>query len=557
MPLDRLPRATRGDPHGLVVVPRRAARGERVVEPEAVLRRLGVGDVGERRGALVGRHDQIHVVAVVADDVGRRHRPSLDPVVSEVEEARDEPLVCDDSLRQPGVTVDRRVRQPLGVEPALAPGGDDDGVLDHLRLDQPEDLGAKVLPAIRPPQPASGDLPEPQMHALDPWTVDPDLEHRPRHGEVRDLARVELDAHVRLGAARAGWVRLVVVRPQCRLGHAEEGADDAVLVEAPDVLQRLMDGVGNRRLRLGSLGADLARIPLRVQAGLEQVDELSRDHWVRDERRLDVVLRERRPGLPEVLREHAEDDHLTPGQAGAEHERVEPVRLRGAGPHRADGVLEQQPPRVAVTSDAPVLGTPGAQPEVVDVDTDTVAARHLVGALVDHLHPEVGEHRQHPGECQWSSAVELEPALVRRRALVLVESHLDGVVGVEHLNAPDVGDGYPGMDVLLVCLGKRLAVQTDQPSPGLFADPAAKRLDEVLVPGAGRVDDLALEGRLVDLRDGRPLADPHDEVQPGQRRLGDASRVVDALGVERPPQDLLHLEPDRRVVAVAGQEDQR
>ena len=45
--LDRLPGAARGDAHLLVVVAARAARGERVAQPEAVLARDAVGDVGE------------------------------------------------------------------------------------------------------------------------------------------------------------------------------------------------------------------------------------------------------------------------------------------------------------------------------------------------------------------------------------------------------------------------------------------------------------------------------------------------------------------------------
>ena len=45
--LDRLPRAARGDAELLVVVAGRAAGGERVVEPEAVLARDAVGDVAD------------------------------------------------------------------------------------------------------------------------------------------------------------------------------------------------------------------------------------------------------------------------------------------------------------------------------------------------------------------------------------------------------------------------------------------------------------------------------------------------------------------------------
>ena len=71
--LDRLPRAAGGDAHALVVVAGRAAGREGVVEPEAVVGRQAVGDVGELRRALVGGDDEVGVVLVVAHDAVRRH----------------------------------------------------------------------------------------------------------------------------------------------------------------------------------------------------------------------------------------------------------------------------------------------------------------------------------------------------------------------------------------------------------------------------------------------------------------------------------------------------
>ena len=71
-------RALRGDAHALVVVADRTAGGERVAEPEAVLAGDAVGDVGERRRALVGGDDEIRIVGVVAHDVVRRHDLAVD-----------------------------------------------------------------------------------------------------------------------------------------------------------------------------------------------------------------------------------------------------------------------------------------------------------------------------------------------------------------------------------------------------------------------------------------------------------------------------------------------
>ncbi len=92
--LDRLPGAGGGDPHLLVVVAGRATGGERVAEPVAVLGGHRVGEIGEGGGALVGSHDQVGIVLVVADDVGRRHGLAVDDVVGHVEHRADEGAVA-------------------------------------------------------------------------------------------------------------------------------------------------------------------------------------------------------------------------------------------------------------------------------------------------------------------------------------------------------------------------------------------------------------------------------------------------------------------------------
>ena len=106
--LDRLPRAARGDAHRLVVVARRAARRERVAEPEAVLAADRVRVVGERRRALVGGDDEIRIVGVVPLHLRRRHDPVADAVVGEVEQPAQVVLVAGDALLHVRVAVGRR-----------------------------------------------------------------------------------------------------------------------------------------------------------------------------------------------------------------------------------------------------------------------------------------------------------------------------------------------------------------------------------------------------------------------------------------------------------------
>ena len=236
VPLDRFPGAARGDAHLLVVVAGGAARGERVAEPEAVLDRDRVRDVGEGRGALVGGDDEVRVVLVVADDVGRRHDSPPAIVVGHVQQsAHEHPVALDHLL---GSAARPAGGRPLDDEAALRADRHDDGVLDRLRLHQAEYLGAEVLAAIGPANAAARDLAAAQVHGLHARRVDEDLEHRPRLGQVRDPRGSSLSDEVR--ARLAAGVRLEVVRPQHRADDAQEAAQDPVLVQTLDRIDRAL-----------------------------------------------------------------------------------------------------------------------------------------------------------------------------------------------------------------------------------------------------------------------------------------------------------------------------
>ena len=186
--LDRLPGATGRDPHLLVVVAGGAAGGEGVAEPEAVLDRDRVRDVREGRRALVGGDDEVRVVLVVADDVRRRHDLAAGDRVRHVEQAAHErPVALDDLLEQRSAVATGR--RPLDDEAALGADRDDDGVLDRLRLHQPEHLGAEVLAAVRPADAAARD-PARRGGA------------RPRRGASRRRPRTSAAARAGPGRAR-------------------------------------------------------------------------------------------------------------------------------------------------------------------------------------------------------------------------------------------------------------------------------------------------------------------------------------------------------------------
>src|SRR5207244_4988280 len=138
------------------------------------------------------------------------------------------------------------------------------------------------------------------------------------------------------------WLRLAVgselevVRPQHRPDHAQERAQDAVFVEAGDAVEPGFD-LADDRVRLG-----VARLVARwLEAQLEELDEPAREAGVRSERLLHVGLAEGAAGLPQVLRDRAQERDLAPVQLRAEHEAVEGVVLDGAAPGLPESVLEE------------------------------------------------------------------------------------------------------------------------------------------------------------------------------------------------------------------------
>src|SRR3546814_13950091 len=84
------------------------------------------------------------------------HDLARDQIVGDRQQRADEDAIAFLALGEPGVAVERHVGQRLGIETAFRAGGHDDGVLDALRLHQPENFGAEVVAAIGPAQRSEG-----------------------------------------------------------------------------------------------------------------------------------------------------------------------------------------------------------------------------------------------------------------------------------------------------------------------------------------------------------------------------------------------------------------
>ena len=169
-----------------------------------------------------------------------------DDVVGQVQEAADQDLVAFDAFRRELLAVGLAPlgRRALDHEAAFRADRHDDRVLDRLRLHQAEDLGAEILPAVGPADAAARHLAGAHVHALDARAVDVDLVERPRQWEQVDRTRCELDRERRLRLA--GGSGLVVIGAHALHDERQVGAQDAVLVEAFDGVERVVD-----RLDLG------------------------------------------------------------------------------------------------------------------------------------------------------------------------------------------------------------------------------------------------------------------------------------------------------------------
>ena len=424
-------------------------------------------------------------------------------------------------------------------KPPFAPTGHDHGVLDHLCLDQAQDLGAEVVASVGPAQAAAGDRTEAQVHTLDAGRVDEDLELRPRLGELGDLLGLQLERDVGLGVAVV--VDLVVVRAQGGLHDREVGPQDPVVVEAGDVVEGAVDAVLDL-VRLGDPGLAVGgehAAAAGVEPRLEQRDEGSGDVDVLLERVLDVVLGEGRAALAHVLRVGTQHGRLPPGQAGGEDEGVEPVDLVVPLPDGVDAVLEELP---ATGRQRTVV----AQPEVVD-ERLPLEPDELVGPLVDDLDAHRGQDRQHVGQRhRGPDAVDLQPRFLRPALRHLVEGQVEAAVGRDPLEASQVGCPRARRVVLLVGLGERVGVLAGQQGAVLLAVLRMGGGHEVVAPGAGRLGEASLQVGLVEVADHLAGLGPDDEVQPGEERLADPGGVLQRVAAE------LGLEDVRDPLAYGG-----
>ena len=200
--------------------------------------------------------------------------------------------------------------------------------LTFCALTSAEDFGAEILRPVGPANAAAGHFAKSQMHAFDTRRIDENLIQRPRQRHIVELAARELDRDQFLRLAVV--IKLIEVGADRGLHRVDEAAQDAILVEAVDCLQRGLDRGGDGGLARRAFVCEHAE--MRVEADVEQSHDLRRDAGVLAQRRPHVVLRKRHADLAQKARQRADQRDIAPDQPGRQHQRVIAVIL-GASAH--------------------------------------------------------------------------------------------------------------------------------------------------------------------------------------------------------------------------------
>ena len=117
---------------------------------------------------------------------------------------------------------------------------------------------------------------------------------------------------------------LVVVGPQHRIQQQPEPRQDAVLIRILDLVEQRVPVRDESRSRAAG------RRRIGVKPRVEKVEQEARGHRVRRQRRFHAALREGEADLLQPAEHRAQQPAFPPGEARAQHEPVEPVRLRPA-----------------------------------------------------------------------------------------------------------------------------------------------------------------------------------------------------------------------------------
>ena len=361
-------------------------------------------------------------------------------------------------------------------------------------------------------------------------------------GGADDLVEGEQDAI--LVEAGYGFQRPAERPPNCRdLGFAVRATGSHQLLQVvPENLVFFQAAAHQGTETAFQLAARLLRAALvrdfaiRVEHGLEQLDQQRRDRRMPRQGLAHIAGREGYAGLQQVLAVGPQDLHLPPVHPRGNDQLVEAVAVRLAPQGPQERLLES----VANALEIEVPLHPGHHVEILDPETFLVRKHQFVGPLADDVQAQVLEHGQNVRQRNRCVLAEkLEPENAPAPLAWSVQAHSQRFAVVDGSGVFHVERRHPGGDVLLVGLGERLAESRRETQTGFLAQLFDEDIAQFVGPGPYRFDDLLLERSHVEFRRSTRLR-AHDHVQPGQMRFRNHDRVVQTLALQRLAQDSLH-----------------
>ena len=172
-----------------------------------------------------------------------------------------------------------------------------------------------------------------------------------------------------------------------------------------------------------------------------------------DEHRFDTRLAVREAGLAQVFGVGPQHHHLLPGQAGLQHQFVEPVHLDAAVPDGGDGIGEPRR-RVVPPPAGRGLRNPCAEsdPELIDAHRKSVGPGDAERAFLEDLNSHALQHRQQLAQrCRRATEVPGQKRLVAVIAGLQLQFHR---IPLQGLDDADIGDRLGRRHHLLELLGQ-------------------------------------------------------------------------------------------------------
>ncbi len=472
------------------------------------------------------------------------HDLVVDDVVGDRQQRADEGLVAGAPLGRPGLAVERRIGQLLGIEPALRAGWHDNRVLDPLRFHQPEDLGAEIVAPVGPAQAAARDGAAAQVDPLDPPRIDEDFAVGDRLGQVGDPGRIDLEGQRLGGGIGKG------IGAQDRIDQRVVQPQQAVVVDRLDLGEAALD-------RAACLfdGGVAAVAELGIVPRGEQRDQRA-GHVGRGGQRVDHgVDGETHPGLAQIAIEGAQPIGLARRETRFGDQPVEGIVLGFAVEHRGNGFLD----RIGAVDQRLGVG-PRLEVEQEVVDRAQPAIVQHGGHFRTHVEPEILQrgHAFRQGQAAFG-LVQLEPQAALGIALAIIHPRaahdfLALEAGAQIVEAGDVERGFawaePTAETGREMLGKthrqrcraRAVLERGKLRLDRFAPPAQQRLH------------LFLERRLVGCL--VAVANVEDEPQRGEIAALDLEAPVEQPRRGGFLEQRLDFQPDLRGDHVARQPDE-